>query len=281
MSKKKNKIKYGLENAHYAEIIEGENHVLSYGKPVPIPGSVSIALSPVGDTTPFSADNIEYFTAIANNGYDGTVEFALIPDDFKENIMGEVVDSNGVAFEDSDAQPKAFALLFEFKGDEHGIRHVMYNCKATRPNIDGNTKGQSVEVKTETLNLTCRPATDTKFVKANTRNTTNDAVVNGWYDDVYLKSTTLGELAITSAAGSTTGKTTITVSPALTSGRTYRYKTGASVTLPKLNDDLSSWTEWNGTEDITATTGQKIAVAEVDAESKAQAAGLATVTAKS
>lgn len=101
-------------------------------------------------------DNMEYFTAIANNGYDGTIEMALIPDTFKVTILKEMLDTKKVQFEQSDQQPAPFALLFEFEGDVKATRHAMYYCKATRPNIENSTKGQGIEPKTETLNLTCR-----------------------------------------------------------------------------------------------------------------------------
>ena len=44
--------------------------------------------------------------------------------------------------------------------------------------------------------------------------------------------------------------------------------------------DLSSWTDWDGESGITATTGNQIVIAEVDASNKAVGAGSATVTAK-
>ena len=38
------------------------------------------------------------------------------------------------------------------------------------------------------------------------------------------------------------------------------------ITLPALGDDLSSWTTWNGTSEITATNGYYIAVAETESD---------------
>ena len=39
----------------------------------------------------------------------------------------------------------------------------------------------------------------------------------------------------------------------------------------------TGYTAWNGTDEITATTGQKIVVVEVDSANKAKKAGITTI----
>lgn len=91
----------------------------------------------------------------------------------------------------------------------------------------------------------------------------------------------LGALTVTSAAGATTGKTKVTVTPAKSGGNVYKYQTGRTVTLPLYNETLASgWTDWDGTADITATTGNQIAVVECTADGLAVSGGTATVTSK-
>lgn len=190
-----NKIKYGLKNVHYASITETNTEgviEVTFGTPIPVPGAVNLVLSPVGESTPFYADNTEYFTTIANNGYDGTLEMALIPDTFKVEILKEVLDSKKVQFEENDRQPAPFALLFEFEGDVKAIRHVMYYCKAARPNIESLTKGQTIEPKSETLNLTCRSIPGTTIIKAKTTSETDTATYDNWYKTVYEKTEEIG-----------------------------------------------------------------------------------------
>ena len=83
-----------------------------------------------------------------------------------------------------------------------------------------------------------------------------------------------------SEAGTSTGKTKITVTPALTSGNSYKYKAAANPTIPEYDAVCTSgYTAWNGTDEITATTGQKIVIVEVDSANKAKKAGIATITA--
>jgi hypothetical protein len=91
---------------------------------------------------------------------------------------------------------------------------------------------------------------------------------------------TLGVLKVTSAEGTASGTTKITVDPVLSSGHVYMYKTASTVTAPALNDDCQSYSVWNGTSDITAVAGNKICIVEVDSSFKAKKAGIATVVAK-
>ena len=91
----------------------------------------------------------------------------------------------------------------------------------------------------------------------------------------------LDNLTVTSAASSaTSGKTKITVSPALTSGNSYKYKVADNAVLPAAGQSVKGWTAWNGTDEITAATGKEICVVECDSAYRALKAGVATVTAK-
>lgn len=93
---------------------------------------------------------------------------------------------------------------------------------------------------------------------------------------------TLGTLTVTSAEGTATGDTKITVNPAKeNSNNVYKYKVGASETAVTYGKNLRNWTSWDGKADIKATTGQKITVVECDGTYKALNAGSASVTAKS
>lgn len=90
----------------------------------------------------------------------------------------------------------------------------------------------------------------------------------------------LGTLTVTSAAGTNVGDTKLTVTPALTSGNSYKYKVADAATAVNYGQNVQTWSAWNGTADITATTGKVVTVVECDSAYKAQKAGNATVTAK-
>jgi phi13 family phage major tail protein len=180
-----NKIKYGLKNVHYAVITEAGG-VVHYATPVAIPGAVNISLSPAGEKVEFYADDLLYFSANTNQGYEGTLEIALIPDSFRKDVMMEEEDANGAYIENSSATPKNFALLFEFNGDVKATRHVLYKVNAARPNVAGSTKTKNIEPQTETLNIVASPAIDTYYVKASLPYS-EDASYTGFFTAVYLE----------------------------------------------------------------------------------------------
>ena len=144
-----------------------------------------MSLSPSGDTTEFYADDGLYFSQPNNNGYEGTLELALIPEDFKIACLGATKDTDNVLVESSGKFNSPFALLCEFTGDEKARKFVFYNCMATRPEVASQTRGENLEVQTETLNLTIRPNAD-GVVKAETGDTTTTGVLEGWYNSVYV-----------------------------------------------------------------------------------------------
>lgn len=88
----------------------------------------------------------------------------------------------------------------------------------------------------------------------------------------------LDNLNVTSAAGTASGATKITVTPALTDGNSYKYKTGENLKLPEYGANVRTWSSWDGASDITATTGDEICIVECDANYKAVKAGITTVT---
>lgn len=163
-----NKVKYGLEKVHIWPItfVDGKS---VYGKVFRIPGAVNVSFSATGNNDPFYADNVVYHNAISNTGYEGDLEVALIPEEFEIEVLGNIKDDNGAIIEKSDAKQKNFAMGFQFSGDVEETRHVLYNCSATRPNLEGSTKENSATPQTDTLSLVVSPDVETKDVKAKLR----------------------------------------------------------------------------------------------------------------
>ncbi len=185
MPQTKNKVKYNICNVHYAKITKDNNGDVTFATPVHIPGAVSISLDPTGEPESFYADGVEYYTINNNQGYDGDLELALIPEDFRKDILLETPDSNNVLIENSNSETANFALLFTFDGDIRQIKHLLYNCSASRPSIESATNEEKREVKTEKLTIKARPLPN-GCVKAKTGDETDSEVYDDWFSSVYV-----------------------------------------------------------------------------------------------
>lgn len=162
-----NKIKYGISKCYYAVATDDGTGTLTYGTPVALPGAVSLSLEAQGDTNNFYADNIIYYASSANNGYQGDLELALLPDSFRTAVLGETLDATkGIYLEHANVPTVEFALLFQFEGDESATRHCMYRCTASRPATNGSTKEESIEPQTESITITAMPRINDELVKS-------------------------------------------------------------------------------------------------------------------
>lgn len=189
-----NKIKYGIKNCYYAVATISSTGTATYSTPVAMPGAVSISLDAQGDTTKFYADNIVYFTTVANNGYEGDLELAKVPDTFLTDCLGFVRDASGVLVEDAGANPAHFALMFQFEGDVNAKRTVLYNCVASRPQISGSTKEENIEPQTESISITAttiyNAVLNKDLVKASCTETSASAAYGSWLSAVYQTTST-------------------------------------------------------------------------------------------
>ena len=183
MANKANKVKFGLEQVHIA--FKNAN---GYENPRAILGAVNLTMNPEGGETAFYADNRKYYSRYTNNGYSGTLEMALVPQDILAEMLGWEVDDNDMLVEVADGQPKAFALLGQVLGDERNRRFVYYNCLASRPADNAATTTDTATPTTETLNITILPIDHNgkKIVKSviERDETTNATIFDNWFDEV-------------------------------------------------------------------------------------------------
>lgn len=181
-----NKVVFGLRNAHYSVITEGEDGSHTYAPPVALPGAVEISLDAKGETSDFYADDILYFTTVTNQGYETTLTMANLSEAFRVDVLGETLDTTDqVLTETSYTNPKKVAFMFEFDGDQRAVRHVLYNCTVTRPGFSSATKTESAEPQTQELSLIAAPRPLDGVVKRSTTSDTPDTVYTTWYTTVY------------------------------------------------------------------------------------------------
>lgn len=188
MANADNKVHYALTNVYIATLeMDLETGVVTFGNPKRLLGAVSMDLSAQGDVIKLRADGMDYYVVNSNNGYQGDLNIARIPDWFRSDILGDTISTTDkVLVETTTQEPKAFAMLFEFLGDVKGTRHVLYNCAASRPNIKGENKDNLKDPDTDTLSLTASPLQDGK-VKASTTAETPENVYKNWFQKVWEK----------------------------------------------------------------------------------------------
>lgn len=169
---------------HYAKKSTQEEQ--RFETPVAIPGAVSITLEQQGELTPFWADGVKYYVSASNGGYEGDLEVALIPDKFREDILGEEADANGVLMENVNTETAEFALGFQVDGDTNPTLFWFYSCTATRPSIEATTTEDTKEPNTDTLTISCG-ADENGYVRAKTTDTSYANVQEAWFTKVYEK----------------------------------------------------------------------------------------------
>lgn len=182
-----NKVIFGLKNAHYSLITEGEDGIThTYGTPVPLLGSVEITLEPKGEQSDFYADDTLFHTTVSNQGYTTTLSIANISKGFRTDVLGETVEATDMVLtENANANPKKIAFMFEFDGDQKAVRYVLYNCTAARPTITSATKTETAEPTPQELTLVAAPRPEDGIVKRSTTSDTPTLVYDAWYDAVY------------------------------------------------------------------------------------------------
>ena len=190
-----NKVVYGLKNVHYSKMTVNETGKVIYAKPVAVKGAVEISLESKAELIEFEADNEVYYSTPGTSAYEGALTLAKVPDLFLVDILGEVLDAtDGVQTEIDGAKTSNFALMFQFEGDNSGVRHLFYNCSASRPSVASKT-GKEIGTTELAFTASAKPAetvNDKAVVKTKTTANTTTAVYNAWFDAVYVKAPAVG-----------------------------------------------------------------------------------------
>lgn len=205
------KLTYGIRNVHYAQKTEEADGTPLYGAPKRWIGADELALPPAGDPVVVYSDDVVYFKLPVNQGYDGNINVRQVPEDFKINHLGEYKDTNGVMIEKAGTPQYNFALLGEFQiagdneEDNFGKRFVLYDCNASRADLTGKTKEDTVDPTLFGIPLTASPTAKDGVVKATIKKIDNEGIYNSWFDAVYYNpaGVALFPVTVTVKAGAT------------------------------------------------------------------------------
>ena len=143
-------VRYGVKNVYYAVYDESTG---TYGTPVAMKGCTALTLTPVGNTWTFYADDIAYEQGVTNGGYTVEPTIAVLGDDAKRDLLGEVA-GTGLQYEVADAKPASVALMWEFEGSKVNKVAALYNVKFQRPTQTGSTTTDTIEPDTDSISGT-------------------------------------------------------------------------------------------------------------------------------
>ena len=195
MPQAQNKYRYDVKNCYYCPGTRNADGTVTFdtSRIRQEPGLMSIDMQAQGEISKTRADGIDYIIIASNNGYNGTLNFVMISDEFRRDCLAETADiTTGIQYEDADATPDPFALMGEFKGDQEGIRWIYYNCTASRPNQAGDNKDNMREPDTESIPVQVSPlpvtidGTEKNIVRGGVTKSSNAATYNQWFTKVCL-----------------------------------------------------------------------------------------------
>lgn len=187
----RNKIKFNISNGYVAKKIISADGKVSFEAPFAVPGSVSLSLEAKGDILKFYADGIVYYKASENNGYEGDWELALIPEQFRQEILKEVLDKNKVLLEKQGVEGAEFAFGCQIDGDVKNTRFWFYNCTASRPATNGTTNEESKTPQTDKLSIVAAgekvvDGSEDYYVRAKTTDEVDSTIYANWFKSVYV-----------------------------------------------------------------------------------------------
>lgn len=287
--------KVGLSRPYVAVYADNGAGTVSYSRGVRAGRAVeySFTLNDTGTDNTFYADNeaAESASGVFSGGsLSWTV--AELEQAIAELILGlhteqiEVGEDtvNELIYDDTMASPYLGAGII-VKSIVHGQtkwRGVVFpKVQFAVPEDAATTQGETIDWQTDTITASVLRDDSENHKWRRTAVFDSEGKADAYICHVLnITEAALEDLTVTSTAGTTDGTTALEVSPELTEGRSYRYKTGPNVQMPVLYQDLSDWTDWDGTSDVTATTGDQIVVAEIDSIGLCMAAGSTTVTSK-
>lgn len=198
---KANMYHYDVKNCHYIPGERNADGTVTYdtARARQEEGLMSMDLAAQGDVSKIRADGIDYIIYASNNGYQGSLNFVRVSDQFRKDNLGETEDLlTGIQYEDADAVPTPFALMGEFKGDQEGIRWIFYNCTASRPSVAGDNKENQKEPDTESLDVTASPlpveigGKEVNIVRGGITKSKNAATYNNWFTKVCIPGVVAG-----------------------------------------------------------------------------------------
>lgn len=177
----------GFENLHYAKLTKDDSTGITYEAPKAFPGAISLNEEVQSETAKLYADNRLWESMEIYNESAIELVVADLPADVVAELCGHSVDATtGKITYNANDNPPHFCIMGEFlKGDGTKRYFKLLKGKFSDAGLEGETKNESPEFKTFTLNATFMPRKhDNNYKYVVDESSTNSAYVAKWYDSV-------------------------------------------------------------------------------------------------
>mgnify|MGYP003300071633 CR=1 FL=1 len=157
----------GICNCHYAELTitpqSSGPDTIAYGTPTKIPDLEEISITETYAEGKNYADNICNIAVKIVNNADITMTFSNVSRKIESVLAGKQYNSGQMESNVNDTQ-KAVAILFQKTFDDGSYENVIYyNCKLSRNDNGGSTKGESISFQGVTFSGTAIPFPNNKL----------------------------------------------------------------------------------------------------------------------
>lgn len=263
-------------------IIGKRNAYQSYEAPYAFGKAIGITVTPNYAEGSLYADDMQSEYDKEFISAETTLNTNTIPLVARDSVFGHKTNEEEIEFnadDESNYVGVGWISVEKVDGKRSYTGNFLPKVKYTEPTEEYQTKGENIEYKTPSITgKALAEEEDRKWKYIQTFETEKEAL-----NYIYKKfGASMGTLNVVSAAGTASGKTKLTVSPAKEKDNKYLYKVDQKdIPLPSYDEICKGgYTEWDGTAEVSAASGNKIVVVEVTAEGKARKAGSADVTAK-
>ncbi|PAK50010.1 major tail protein [Priestia megaterium] len=187
---KAKKMPIGMKDLFYSKLLEDvKGGLTTYATPKSLAGAVTGNLNPNGSMTPFFSDDGPTVVVTSQ----GLLELELGIDALEKEVAAEIfgwrIDSNGVLLEGDSANQPYIALGWRSETTDGGYKYVwLYKGKIQPPSEEYQTKGESVEIKSGSLNASFIKRDSDGEKKVSVHSNDEDAeptVLLDWFKQVY------------------------------------------------------------------------------------------------
>lgn len=157
----------GICKCHYAVLTvtpqsSGED-LISYAQPVKIPDLEEISITESYAEGKNYADNICNIAVKIVNNADISMTFSNVSRKIEAELAGKNYDNGQMESGVNDTQ-KSVAILFQKTFDDGSYENIVYyNCKLSRDDNGGSTKGESISFQGVTISGTAIPLSNNKL----------------------------------------------------------------------------------------------------------------------